>query len=64
MFYRRGDKALLAPREGRRNHREGRRNHREGRRNHWGDSALLAPREGKRKKCQDCDLTFERKKKR
>ena len=57
MFYRRGDKALLARREGRRNRREGRRNHR-------GDSALLAPREGKRKKCQDCDLTFERKKKR
>ena len=56
MFYRRGDKALLARREGRRNRREGRRNHR-------GDSALLAPREGKRKKCQDCDLTFERKKK-
>lgn len=59
MFNRRGDKVLLAPTEGRRNRREGRRN----RRGDRGDSALLAPREGKRKKCQDCDLTFERKKK-
>ncbi|KAM3709368.1 hypothetical protein ACJW31_02G167100 [Castanea mollissima] len=46
MVYRRGDEALLAYKEGRRNSSGDR-----------GDKELLAPREGKRTKSQNCDLT-------
>lgn len=49
MVYSRGDEALLAYKEGRRNS--------SGDRGDKGDKELLAPREGKRKKSQNCDLT-------